>query len=98
MSSDIVLLPLPASSLSLRPLPNPETLVNAQPVGFPVQLDHVSAAPAVRPARPLKMARPDHWPQPAKSPTLAVHLPGIGFFIEIVSASPALPESLTAGV
>src|SRR3954451_14237872 len=89
----------PASLLTSSWLLWPETLVNAQPVGFCDQFDHVSAEPDVRkPPGPLKMTRPDHCPHPAKSPTLAVHLPAMGFLMVTVSGAPAPPESVTAVV
>src|SRR4051794_570293 len=85
----------PASLVTSMPLPAPETLVNAQPVGALDQFDHVSAAPEVGKVEldPAKLTLPDHVPQPAKSATVAVHVPAAGFLTVIVSAPPGPPES-----
>src|SRR4051812_14457512 len=84
----------PASLLTSSWLLWPETLVKAQPVGFCDQFDQVSAAPEVmKPPGPVNSTRPDQVPHPAKSPTLAVHLPAIGFFTVMLSAVPGPPAS-----
>ncbi len=75
--------------------------MNAQPVGFWVQFDQVSAEPSVlnEPAAPpSKSTRPEYEPHARKSPTLAVHVPGIGLLDDGLSASPGPPPSSSSVV
>src|SRR3954451_23704676 len=79
----------PASLLTSSWLLWPETLVNAQPVGFCDQFDQVSAAPEVmKPPGPVNSTRPDHVAHPAKSETVPSHLPAIVYFPVMVAPSP----------
>src|SRR4051794_2069747 len=95
LSTSSLMLVLPPDSLLMsRPLPMPETLVNAQPVGFCDQPDHVSAAPdGTKPPGPVTSPRRAHRPQPANSLTLTAPLPACGSLPVMVSGSGGPPLS-----